>query len=151
MPAMPVGPGRIIDITDVSGSQGVHCTMDMRCRLCRPGETALRTLQKSQRSRQAVGYCTIDIVDVFGEHRGSRKHLGKPRDTVRLISWMCSVVCPVRLDEVNGIEHVVFDVFWGEQSHVVFDTETEIETDRDRPRQTETDRDRPDPDRPRQI
>ena len=66
---------------------------------------------------------------------------------------MCSVVCPVRLDEVNGIEHVVFDVFWGEQSHVVFDTETEIETetDRDRPRQTETDRDRPDPDRPRQI
>ena len=26
---------------------------------------------------------------------------------------MCSVVCPVRLDEVNGIEHVVFDVFWG--------------------------------------
>ena len=26
---------------------------------------------------------------------------------------MCSVVCPVRLDEVNGIEHVVFDGFWG--------------------------------------
>ena len=25
---------------------------------------------------------------------------------------MCSVVCPVRLDEVNGIERVVFDVFW---------------------------------------
>ena len=31
---------------------------------------------------------------------------------------MGSVVCPVRLDEVNGIENVVFDVFWGEQSHM---------------------------------
>ena len=70
---------------------------------------------------------------------------------------MCSVVCSVRLDEVNGIGHVAFDVFWWEQSHVVFDTETETETDRDRQtdpdraRQTQTDRDRPDPDRPRQI
>ena len=61
----------------------------MRCRLCRPGR-------------------------LHYEHRINRNSLGKPRDTVRLISWMCSVVCPVPLDEVNGIEHVVFDVFfWG--------------------------------------
>ena len=63
---------------------------------------------------------------------------------------MCSVVCPVRLDEGNGIEHVVSDVFWGGQAHVVFDTETETEThrptqtdpDRSRRRQTQTDAER---------
>ena len=62
---MPVGTDRIIDIADVSASQG-PCTMDMRCRLCRPGEAALWKSQKSQTSRQTAGHCTIDIVDVFG-------------------------------------------------------------------------------------
>ena len=65
MQVLQVGPDRIIAITNVSGSQG-HCTIDMRCWLCRPGESALRTSQKSQTSRETVGYCTIDIVDVFG-------------------------------------------------------------------------------------
>ena len=86
MPVMPVGAHRIIDIADVSASQGALW-------ICDAGYAG--------RGRLHYG------------HRRSRKRVGKPRDTVRLISWMCSVVCPVPLDEVNGIEHVVFDVFFG--------------------------------------
>ena len=40
-------------------------------------------------------------------HYRHRVHLAKPGDTVLLISWMRSVACLVRLDEVIDVECVV--------------------------------------------
>ena len=114
MPVMPVEPHRITDITDVLGSQGaLHYGYAMPV-------------------MSAGGKCITDIAEIANVEANR----GIP---ARLISWMCPVVCPVRLDEVNGIEHVVFEVFFGGNNRMWFLTQ--------RQRQTETDRQT---DRPRQ-
>ena len=57
MPVMPVGTDRIIDIADVSASQGaLHYGYAMPVM---PGH-------RRNRKRLGKGHCTIDIVDVFG-------------------------------------------------------------------------------------
>ena len=56
---------------------------------------------------------------------------------------MCSVVCPVRLDEVNGIEHVVFEVFFGGNNRMWFLTQRQRQTETDRQTDRQTDPDSP--------
>ena len=79
MPVMPIEPGRISDITDVSVSQWIlHYGYAMP--VMSAGESRYRH-RRNHKRRDKRGILH-DIVDVFGGHRRNRKRLGKPQDTV---------------------------------------------------------------------